>query len=121
MADWIEFVAACGHKTTAKQLGQICPQCFLETHETLASLRAQLAEAQDREPSKSQIKRISAMVESAEIKRLEAEAGRLREAIAWVCGEDIEGWPPFDSYTTAGYRYRWRTVLRERLALQGEG
>lgn len=58
----------------------------LERHIAIAAQEADArlrveAELESREPSKSQIKRISAMVESAEIKRLEAERDRLRDVL----------------------------------------
>lgn len=42
------FKAACGHMTTAKRLGEICDQCFANTHAELASLRQQ-RDAYDKE------------------------------------------------------------------------
>ncbi len=59
----------------------------LERHIAIAAQEADArlrveAELESREPIKSQIKRISAMVESAEIKRLEAEREDLRAAVS---------------------------------------
>ena len=36
----IEFMAACGHRATVRDLGRICEQCFAETHAELARERA---------------------------------------------------------------------------------
>lgn len=87
----------------------------LERHIAIAAREADErlkteTELESREPSKSQIKRISAMVESAEIKRLEAEVGRLRDAAsALISSVDDHGGGD------------WPAVIAMRAALQGEG
>lgn len=43
-----QFMAACGHMTTAKRLGHICPECYLNTHSELAKLKQENCELKER-------------------------------------------------------------------------
>lgn len=88
----------------------------IAAQEADARLKAE-AELASREPSKSQIKRISAMVESAEIKRLKAEVGRLREAMVYTATL-LE---PFDGDAEELGGSMAEAVVALRAALQGEG